>query len=212
MTRPPLRTTHTYVILEVTGAAFAEIEDALRGAGYDHVFDEDNEFGVVMDMQGIALGDERQRMRIAAARKPSEPLAPVGSLPEPRGDPAPTDAYLPRDSGVAPAPADDISIVGRKPQQHPALAAIGPATGFVRTLAGEWATFDQTCLSRMAQKVQRRDLQAAFYCGAEAFCRLMGAEAPPGQEDAEFADRQVEGMVEELLRFWAASTGRMPPR
>ncbi len=48
----PIRSTHTYVILEITPAAFGEIAAKLRAAGYHHVFDQD---GAVIDMQGIAL-------------------------------------------------------------------------------------------------------------------------------------------------------------
>jgi hypothetical protein len=45
-----LRSTHTYVTMEVSPATYAEIEAKFREAGYDHVFD-----GEAMDMHGIAL-------------------------------------------------------------------------------------------------------------------------------------------------------------
>jgi hypothetical protein len=53
---------HTYAILEVSPAAFEEIEQKLRNAGYHHVFDTDG-FDtdgrmVVIDMHGIALKRE----------------------------------------------------------------------------------------------------------------------------------------------------------
>lgn len=43
--------THTYVTLEVSGAAYEEIATKLREAGYDHVFMDDGE----IDMHGLAL-------------------------------------------------------------------------------------------------------------------------------------------------------------
>lgn len=51
----PLRTTHTYAILELSHAAYNEINAKLRAAGYHHVFHEDSSHGTVMDMHGIAL-------------------------------------------------------------------------------------------------------------------------------------------------------------
>ena len=49
--------THTYAIVEVTPATYAEIEAKLRAAGYDHAFElsryaRDKH---VIDMHGIAL-------------------------------------------------------------------------------------------------------------------------------------------------------------
>lgn len=50
----PLRQTHTFVTLEVSPAAYREIEGKLRAAQYDHCFiAQDGE--TVIDMQGIAL-------------------------------------------------------------------------------------------------------------------------------------------------------------
>lgn len=49
------RTTHTYAVLEVSPAVYAEIRAALETAGYDHVFHTDAQHGVVIDMHGIAL-------------------------------------------------------------------------------------------------------------------------------------------------------------
>ena len=48
--------THTYAMLEVSRAAYHEIADKLREAGYGHAFHEERDGGVVLDMQGIALG------------------------------------------------------------------------------------------------------------------------------------------------------------
>jgi len=44
---------HTFVKLEITDAAYDEIETKLRHAGYDHVFRDG-----VMDMHGIAFTRE----------------------------------------------------------------------------------------------------------------------------------------------------------
>ncbi len=54
------RGTHTYVTLEVSDAAYTEIFNKLRAAGYDHALNEDGE----IDMHGLAL-------------------VPVKALPEP---------------------------------------------------------------------------------------------------------------------------------
>lgn len=43
--------TYTYVLMELSAAAYAEIEAKMREAGYDHVFGEDGE----IDMRGIAV-------------------------------------------------------------------------------------------------------------------------------------------------------------
>ena len=49
--------TYTYVILEISKAAYVEIKDKLHKAGYDHTFHED-EGRIVIDMAGIALAAE----------------------------------------------------------------------------------------------------------------------------------------------------------
>lgn len=46
-----LTSTHTYVIMELSPAAYDEIAQKMREAGYDHVFGEDGE----IDMYGIAV-------------------------------------------------------------------------------------------------------------------------------------------------------------
>jgi len=45
-----LRTTYTYVELEVSAAAYDEIAGKLRAAGYDHAFHDGT-----IDMHGLAL-------------------------------------------------------------------------------------------------------------------------------------------------------------
>lgn len=49
-----MRSTHTYVILPLSPAAFKEVETELRAAGYDHAFDKDENGAVVMDLHGLA--------------------------------------------------------------------------------------------------------------------------------------------------------------
>jgi hypothetical protein len=52
--------THTYVILKVSPAAYAEIKEKLEKAGYEHAFhDGRDEDGIVIDMHGIALAEEK---------------------------------------------------------------------------------------------------------------------------------------------------------
>lgn len=58
------RSTHTYVELEVSAAAYDEIAGKLRAADYGHVFGSDGE----IDMHGIAL--TRDVESLAADRKP----------------------------------------------------------------------------------------------------------------------------------------------
>ena len=43
--------THTYVVMELSEAAYREIADQMRAAGYDHAFGSDGE----IDMHGIAV-------------------------------------------------------------------------------------------------------------------------------------------------------------
>ncbi len=47
----PLSATHTYVVAEVSQAAYDEIAGILKEAGYGHVFDEDG----TIDMHGIGI-------------------------------------------------------------------------------------------------------------------------------------------------------------
>ena len=53
-----IRQTHTYAVLEVSRAAYAEIKAKLEGAGYQDQFHNDREDGVLIDMHGIALKEE----------------------------------------------------------------------------------------------------------------------------------------------------------
>jgi hypothetical protein len=46
-----MRTTHTYAIMEISPAAYAEIEAKMRAAGWHHVFGPDR----AIDMHGIAV-------------------------------------------------------------------------------------------------------------------------------------------------------------
>lgn len=52
-----LRQTHTFVILELSQAAYDEIAEKLRAAGYDYAFNK-CEGKIVIDMNGIAVGVE----------------------------------------------------------------------------------------------------------------------------------------------------------
>jgi hypothetical protein len=46
-----LRTTYTYVEMELSDSAYNEIASKLRAAGYDHAFDKDG----TIDMHGLAV-------------------------------------------------------------------------------------------------------------------------------------------------------------
>ena len=50
--------TYTAAILDVSATAFREIQTKLETAGYVHVFYEDQDGQLVMDMHGVALRDE----------------------------------------------------------------------------------------------------------------------------------------------------------
>lgn len=53
-----MRTTHTFVELEVSAAVYDEIAAKLREADYDHAFIQERDGSVVIDMHGIALKKE----------------------------------------------------------------------------------------------------------------------------------------------------------
>lgn len=53
-----LRQTHTFVVLELSKAAFDEIHTKLANAGYDHAFIRDDN-KLKIDMQGIAVAEEK---------------------------------------------------------------------------------------------------------------------------------------------------------
>lgn len=52
------RSTHTYVILEISAAAYAEISEKLREAGYSHAFHSPDDVETI-DMHGIAIQSEK---------------------------------------------------------------------------------------------------------------------------------------------------------
>lgn len=54
----PIRSTHTYVTLDVSANAFREIEDKLLAADYGHCFHDSSEGRTIIDMHGIALAQE----------------------------------------------------------------------------------------------------------------------------------------------------------
>jgi hypothetical protein len=49
--------TYTYAILEVSAAAYEEIAEKLKAAGYQHAFHKDGR-DTVIDMHGIALKEQ----------------------------------------------------------------------------------------------------------------------------------------------------------
>lgn len=55
----PIRTTHTYAVLELSEAAYQEIREAFERAGYGHAFHDDAEHGKLIDMHGIAVSCEK---------------------------------------------------------------------------------------------------------------------------------------------------------
>lgn len=57
------RTTHTFVVLDLSGAAFDEISRKLKDAGYHHAFSQDDGRDVI-DMQGIAVACEPGAKRL----------------------------------------------------------------------------------------------------------------------------------------------------
>ncbi len=53
--------TYTYVVLDLSKAAFDEIKAKLAAAGYEHAFHQDSERGLVIDMNGLAVAVEDKR-------------------------------------------------------------------------------------------------------------------------------------------------------
>jgi hypothetical protein len=72
-----LRTTYTYVELEVSAAAYDEIAGKLRAAGYDHAF-----HGGTIDMHGIGL------TRAADPQQADKPCKHCGLLKDQHDDPS----------------------------------------------------------------------------------------------------------------------------
>lgn len=58
-TRPVTRTTHTFVILELSPAAYEEIKTKLEAAGYQDAFIE-QDGRTVIDLHGISVTDGDQ--------------------------------------------------------------------------------------------------------------------------------------------------------
>lgn len=50
---------HTYAVLELSAAAYDEIANKLKEAGYDHAFDIQSDGRVVIDMHGIGVTAEK---------------------------------------------------------------------------------------------------------------------------------------------------------
>ena len=59
--RPLLRTTYTYVTMELSPATYAEIRKILMDAGYNHAFHEDG----IIDMNGLAVKDDLNKAEYA---------------------------------------------------------------------------------------------------------------------------------------------------
>ena len=55
----PNRHTRTYVCLPLSKAAFEEIQDKMKEAGYNHAFSESTYHGTVIDMHGIAVAKDQ---------------------------------------------------------------------------------------------------------------------------------------------------------
>ena len=52
--------THTYDILEVSKSTYDEISDKLGKNGYHDAFISDGRYGIVIDMQGLALAKDQK--------------------------------------------------------------------------------------------------------------------------------------------------------
>ena len=53
--------THTFAVMQVSKAAYAEIKRKLEEAGYEHAFTRTTKHGDVLDMSGIALAVEEKK-------------------------------------------------------------------------------------------------------------------------------------------------------
>lgn len=57
-----IRTTYTYVLLDVSENTYNEIYQKLKAAEYNHCFHEsDSRTGIVIDMHGLALVKDTER-------------------------------------------------------------------------------------------------------------------------------------------------------
>jgi len=70
------RTTHTYVLLELSRAAYDEIARKMREAGYDQAFDAEGE----IDMRGIAVTREPTQLPVNFLLNGRKIASPVASL------------------------------------------------------------------------------------------------------------------------------------
>jgi hypothetical protein len=59
---------HTFATLEVSAAAFAEVAQKLRAAGYDHAFVDE-----ALDMHGIALVVEEKKKKVRRVERRKRP-------------------------------------------------------------------------------------------------------------------------------------------
>ena len=73
--------THTYVVLELSPAAYDEIAGKLKAAAYDHAFGDDGE----IDMHGIAVKREPETMLDARDRRDRDARDRVTRETEPGG-------------------------------------------------------------------------------------------------------------------------------
>jgi hypothetical protein len=80
--------THTYTVLEVSETTYSEIMKALKAAGYEDSFHEDETHGVVIDMSGLALALSQRETTMSSIRYGSmdhpvetiaEPLPTIGN-------------------------------------------------------------------------------------------------------------------------------------
>ena len=55
---PTMRSTYTFVILDLSPSAYAEIAKKLRAADYGHCFQKDSSGRELIDMHGIAVAEE----------------------------------------------------------------------------------------------------------------------------------------------------------
>lgn len=55
--------THTFVVMEVSDAAFDEIKTQLELASYQHAIHNDAQRGIVLDMHGIAVARKAKEAR-----------------------------------------------------------------------------------------------------------------------------------------------------
>lgn len=52
--------THAYVVLELSSAAYEEISRRLQRSGYQLAFHKTKDFGIVIDMHGLAVAKKEE--------------------------------------------------------------------------------------------------------------------------------------------------------